>query len=109
VVAGDGDDSLAMGGGDDFVDGGDTLVGGNGIDTASFASPSPVSVDLLAGTATGTGSDSLSIFEAVGGLSFDDVLTGSGCDEYFVPMAGDDTVTGGTGFDMVLFPYAEQV
>jgi Ca2+-binding RTX toxin-like protein len=105
-------DSLTMGGGDDFVDGGegdDSITGGSGIDTSSYAaSTAPVTVDLLAGTATGMGSDTLSGIEAVEGSPFDDVLSGSGVGEYFIPMAGDDTVNGSNGFDMVLFPYAEQ-
>ena len=85
--------------------GDDILVGGSGIDHASYAgSTSGVTVDLAAGTATGSevGSDSLKGIERAIGGSGDDVLTGDGGDDTLIGGKGSDTLKGGEGSDSYL-------
>ena len=81
LAGGAGDDTLIGGGGNDVLlpgPGTDTLQGGPGLDTASFADPpAAVTVDLLAGTASGDGNDALSGIERALGSPFDDHLVGS--------------------------------
>ena len=61
-------------------DGDDTLTGGSGVDTLSYASsPKRVRIDLEENSAVGghaTG-DTITGFENVIGTAYDDVLTGS--------------------------------
>jgi ABC-type transport system substrate-binding protein len=87
-------DVIAGLGGDDRIDGAggnDILCGGDGLDTLDYASsPSAVTVDLGAGTASGYGADRLVGFENVVGSAFGDSLTGD---------SGDNTLTGGDGND----------
>lgn len=94
---------------------GDSLVGGEGDDTLSFEGTlQGVSVDLAAGTATGTwtGEDSLRGIENVTGgggddtLSGDDnanILDGGGGDDSLVWDDGNDTYAGGEGNDTLSF------
>ncbi|MGD9508724.1 MAG: calcium-binding protein [Geminicoccaceae bacterium] len=91
-------------GGDDFLDGGaggDILDGGEGSDRASWASSTvAVTVDLVAGTASGSqGNDTLISIERVTGSGFADTLTGSAQDDTLDGSGGDDSVTGGGGDD----------
>jgi Ca2+-binding RTX toxin-like protein len=90
-------DALTGGTGNDVINGGagsDTLNGGAGIDTVSYATATAaVTVSLAVTTAQatgGSGSDTLSNFEAIIGSAFNDSLTGS---------AGSDTLDGGVGID----------
>jgi len=126
ICGGSGNDTLAGGGGDDRIAGDegsdklsgeagsfDTLVGGPGSDELNggagigdlasyFLAPGPMTVDLLAGTATGDGSDMLTGIEDVVGSRFDDVITGSAAPNLFFGDAGNDTLSGGDGEDGLL-------
>jgi Ca2+-binding RTX toxin-like protein len=112
LVGGAGDDTLIGGGGNDVLQpggGADTVTGGPGLDTASFVDAAfPISADLLAGTASGDGNDSLHGVERLVGSPFADHLVGSqgpnrlaggaGAD-LLKGLAGDDVLLGGTGDD----------
>jgi Ca2+-binding RTX toxin-like protein len=82
-------------GGDDVVEGGGSL---NDVVAFDF-SPSAVTVDLSAGTATGEGTDTLTGFEAVAGSQHDDIITGDAGPNFFIGWDGDDTIQGGDGDD----------
>lgn len=85
--------------GNDRVDGGEGLF-----DRASFFfAPGPVSADLNTGLATGDGTDTLANVEDLEGSQHGDTLIGNAVDNFFFPLAGDDAVTGGDGFDLVSF------
>jgi glucose/arabinose dehydrogenase len=105
TLTGDENDNIIQpGAGDDTVD------GGNGNDTVSYAETTQgVVVDLSALTdqATGIeiGADDLTSIEDVIGGSGGDVLTGDGGDNVLAPGAGDDDLDGGAGLDTV--SYAE--
>jgi Ca2+-binding RTX toxin-like protein len=125
LVAGAGNDQLAGNTGQDRLygqDGVDVLQGGlgndlfhggNGIDYATFAgSPAAVKASLLAGNATGEGSDTLVALENLKGSPFNDVLIGnhgpnligggsgpaSGNDRLY-GLGGNDGLAGGEGND----------
>ncbi|MEP3892106.1 MAG: hypothetical protein ABJN69_16735 [Hellea sp.] len=93
-----GDDVIEGGGGDDIIN------GGAGSDTASYVSASgAVTVDLLAGTATGAaGSDTLINIENITGGNFNDILTGNSADNILFGGAGNDTINGGAGSDTII-------
>jgi Ca2+-binding RTX toxin-like protein len=104
----DGDDRLEGGSGTDLLlgePGNDVLDGGEGIlDLASFFfSPTGVTADLAAGTATGEGTDMLAGIEDLEGSAFPDVLTGNTAENFFFPGGGDDQVNGLDNFDAVFF------
>jgi len=110
VIASAYDDSLQGGSANEFFmgnGGNDTIDGGDGFDYVSYASAEEgVVVNLAAGEATdGLGDeDTLSNIEGVIGSDFDDALTGSDYFagvEVFVGGAGDDTIDGDAGWDMV--------
>lgn len=108
-----GDDRLSGGPGDDYLNGDDVagstedthpgndhIDGGEGFDRSSFAySSGPIDVDLVAGTSTGQGADSLAGVDGVTGTAYDDrisghdgrneILGGVGADKLF-GLAGDD-------------------
>jgi Ca2+-binding RTX toxin-like protein len=81
--------------------GNDTIDGSGGADFASFfLSPGPVSVDLVAGTATGEGTDTLSGIENVAGSRDDaDTITGDAVNNLLLGFGGNDTVNGADGDD----------
>ncbi|HDS1735727.1 retention module-containing protein [Pseudomonas sp. BP8] len=83
--------------------GNDTLDGGDGIDTASYASASAaVTVDLsvTGQQATGGGGlDTLVSIENLIGSDFDDRLTGNGADNQLDGGHGNDVLAGGGGSD----------
>ncbi len=81
--------------------GNDSLDGGLGIDTVSYAgTASAVTVSLLAGQATGgAGTDQLLGFENIIGSEFGDSLTGDGGANVLVGGAGDDLLDGQAGID----------
>jgi Ca2+-binding RTX toxin-like protein len=92
-----GDDTLLGGAGDD------TLIGGAGKDTASFAgSAMGVIASLQAGTATGEGSDTLSLIENLLGSAHADILTGDKLANRLDGGAGADQLLGGKGPDVLL-------
>ncbi|MGJ3230757.1 MAG: calcium-binding protein [Oceanicaulis sp.] len=108
----DGSDTIFGNDGDDILSGGlgdDTLNGGAGSDTYDESgSTADMVVDLVAGTATGMGSDTLSGIENVRTGSGDDTVignaeinvidTGDG-DDWVRPGAADDDLDGGAGVD----------
>lgn len=119
---GDGADTLRGGGGDDrlFADlGNDLIDGGLGFNTVLYDSfgDGSVSVDLLAGTSTGAGNDTLmSIHGVVGAIGNDtvrgsdlanvlkggsgnDVIDGRGGADSLIGDGGDDVLNGGDGND----------
>lgn len=92
------------GGWDAFAfNGADTLAGGAGIDTASYATAAAgVAVSLAVATAqntAGAGTDTLAAIEALVGSAFADGLTGSANADTLNGAAGDDSLTGGAGAD----------
>ncbi len=104
LTGGEGDDKLTGGAGEDLLDGGpgdDTISGGRGEGNAVNydGAPNGVTVDLVAGTATGWGVDDLTAIQVVIGSDFDDSLTGDEATNTFAPGEGDDTVIGGGGRD----------
>lgn len=101
IFGGDGDDLLVGGAGADLIDGGDNTVVG---DTASYVTTtgSGVTVNLLTGTATGSGhgaGDTLVGIENVVGSAFNDTLIGDGNNNVLTGGNGLDTITGGDGDD----------
>jgi len=116
-IVGDGTANVLAGGaGGDVIEGAggdDVLSGGLGADTVDYAgAPQGVIVDLVAGTGTGDGTDTLSEFENISGSAFDDLLTGddnpnaiSGGDgnDFVIGGLGDDQLAGGAGIDTLDF------
>lgn len=111
---GRGNDSVNAGRGNDYIGdrgGSDTYDGGKGFDTVSYTSwfydPGYVTqgivADLGAGTATGPDGnvDTLISIEQIRGSFLADTLLGSGDDNRFHGMQGDDTIAGRGGFDIV--------
>jgi len=104
--------------------GNDTVTAAGGLDVVMYeGATAGVTVDLQAGTATGTsiGTDTLSSVEAVHGTYFNDtlvlsnsagyvfgrvgndMLTGGAGDDNFTGGSGNDTIVGGAGFDQVSY------
>ena len=112
-LTGDGGDNTLIGlGGDDVLAGGggaDTLSGLDGIDIVDYqTSPAAVAIDLSTGAASGgdaTG-DTLVAVEGIVGSPFDDTLTGDSGDNFFLGMAGADTIDGGAGTDLANYFYS---
>jgi Ca2+-binding RTX toxin-like protein len=102
---GDGNDTLNGGDGDDILtgdNGDDALDGGaGGKDRADYnVATSAVTVNLLAGTATGgSGNDTLINVEQVYGSAYDDTLTGDANSNTLWGSDGNDTLSGGDGSD----------
>ncbi len=89
------------GGGDDLLDAGSTAP------TFEFgAAPGPVTVDLVAGTATGWGSDTIHVAAGTGatiqGSPFGDTLLGTPAADTLVGEGGVDTLDGRGGVDRVI-------
>jgi Ca2+-binding RTX toxin-like protein len=106
LVGGGGTDTLIGLGGNDVLEpggGADTLDGGPGLDTASYAdAPSGVSADLLAGTGSGDGNDTLGSIERLVGSAFDDHLVGSQGSNQLTGGAGNDTLQGLAADDLLV-------
>jgi Ca2+-binding RTX toxin-like protein len=80
--------------------GNDSIDGGDGTDMLAFTfATAGVTASLLAGTATGAGTDSFSNIEALRGSDFADILTGDGGANVLQGRKGDDSLAGGTGDD----------
>ena len=107
-----GNDTICAGGGDDSVierpgGGNDSVDGGPGSDTLSLGNAPPASpagtVDLVAGTASGTGmSATLSSIENVSGSTQGDTLIGDAGPNDLEGQLGDDVIDGGDGPDTLL-------
>lgn len=97
--------NLDGGRGDDVLvsnRGADTLIGGDGFDTADFSTATTgVNVNLGAGIiiASGDGEDRLIGIEGLIGSAFADSLTGDAGDNVLDGGAGADALVGGAGFD----------
>ena len=123
-----GDDTIAGGAGDDLIEGGpgfNVLDGGAGTDDAVIYAFDPaegryynlqfptefptvwtgVFVSLATGTAANYagGTDTLAGFENVIGTFYNDQLTGDSGDNGFAGLAGNDTIDGGLGNDLVYY------
>ena len=117
IKGGDSVDSLNGGDGDDTIagnTGNDQIDGGAGVNTVDFASAGSggvgVNVNLITGTSTGEGNDTLKTIQNVNGSSFTDtingdasnnVLNGRGGNDAVSGNAGDDNVNGGAGADQM--------
>jgi Ca2+-binding RTX toxin-like protein len=91
------------GAGNDYLEGGagiDILDGGTDNDTVSYGVAGiGVNVDLLLGTATGDGTDSLTGIENIIGSAFDDTLTGDLNNNILEGGLGINSLNGGAGSD----------
>ena len=100
---GAGNDSISAGAGNDVLRGGagnDSMDGGIGEDRVDYGSVTGnLVVDLAVGTASGDGTDTLSLIEGVTAGSGADKLTGSDGDNQLTGGAGNDTLSGGLGSD----------
>jgi Ca2+-binding RTX toxin-like protein len=97
-----GTDTLLGAAGDDILGGGlgdDRVNGGAGIDTAHFGRARAVNVNLATGTATGEGTDLLSLLENVSGSPGADQLTGTNSVNMLQGAGGNDTIVGLGGND----------
>lgn len=96
-------DELDGGTGHDTLRGGpqnDVLTGNLGSDWITFGeAPGPVTADLVAGTATGEGSDTLSGIELLDGSAFGDTLAGDDGPNIIRGEQGPDTIFGNGGGD----------
>jgi Ca2+-binding RTX toxin-like protein len=106
VYSGRGDDTVDGAGYYDSLypgPGNDTIDGGAGSDSVGYndgTATAGVTVDLRLGTALGgSGNDTLSGIESVGGTNFDDVINGGGNPNSLGGGAGDDTLRGRNGND----------
>ncbi|MDQ4005781.1 MAG: proprotein convertase P-domain-containing protein [Actinomycetota bacterium] len=113
LEGGTGNDTLRGAAGNDTLEGkvgNDTIIGGPGNDWARYGkSPAAVTVDLVAGTATGgEGSDTISETEFIFGSPHADMLTGSdlfnhikgeGGNDTLSALAANDILEGGAGSD----------
>jgi len=110
LTGGAGDDGVSGGGGDDIIvatagDGNDQYAGGDGSDTYdASAIQTDVTIDLAAGTASGTdiGEDAVSDIENIVAGSGNDTIIGDAADNTLTGGAGDDDVSGGAGNDVIL-------
>lgn len=95
ITGNDLDNVLIGGGGDDVLD------GGNGTADCVYytMATNGVVVDLLAGTATGEGTDTLIRIEDIIGSQYADTITGDAGENYLRGQSGDDTLSGGGGND----------
>ncbi|MEZ2144665.1 Ig-like domain-containing protein [Bradyrhizobium sp. DN5] len=82
--------------------GNDTIIGNGNTRIQYTQSSAAVTVDFLAGTAIGdasVGTDTFTGVNAVMGSMFADTFSGSGANENFMGLAGDDFIDGKGGFD----------
>jgi Ca2+-binding RTX toxin-like protein len=103
LIGGTEDDKLFGNAGVDTLRGGpgsDSLVGGDDLDFADYStSATPVTINLLAGSATGEGNDTLSAIEGAYGSPFNDTITGDQNVNRLLGFEGNDTIFGGGGND----------
>lgn len=99
LIGGDDFDWLRGGAGDDSLDGGAGTE--DRVDYTESASSGGVTVNLVLGTATGEGNDTLINIEQVWGSNYDDRITGSANADGLIGQAGADTIYGGAGDDTI--------
>ena len=101
-----GDDRLYGGAGNDRLNGGagnDGIDGGSGRDQAVFyAAPNGANVNLIAGIASGQGSDTLTRIEDVMGSPHSDTIVGDNHRNVLSGLPGDDTLNGRGGLDTLI-------
>lgn len=99
IVFGDDGNDYISAGLDDGMN--DVFDGGAGTDTVSYSGSGPVTIDLLAGVATGAsiGSDTLIGFEVAVGSQSGDVIGGTNGNNTLYGLAGDDAILGLAGND----------
>jgi Ca2+-binding RTX toxin-like protein len=106
VIGGASNDVLTGNGNENFLrgnGGNDTLDGGAGFDWLDYKdATATVTVNLATGVAGGgnQGADTFSNMEAIRGGSAGDSLTGDGNNNNFRGQLGNDTISGGGGFDL---------
>ncbi|MBW0143916.1 calcium-binding protein [Sphingomicrobium clamense] len=105
IIGGTGNDLLIGGPDNDNIrgdSGDDQIIGGTGIDTANFStSTGPITADLVSGTASGHGSDTLASIENLIGSGFDDDLRGDGEANFIEGRGGEDSIQGRAGNDTI--------
>jgi Ca2+-binding RTX toxin-like protein len=94
----DGNDSLRGDGGDDELNGG---PGSDTVDYSKAATSVVVDLSFYNASATGDGSDWLSLIENVVGSSYPDTITGSGDANVFKGGGGNDSLFGLGGDDLL--------
>jgi Ca2+-binding RTX toxin-like protein len=103
LFGGLGNDAMLGNAGTDFLqpdEGDDTVNGGEDPDIVDyfFTKPQgPMTVDLVAGIATGQGTDTLISIEGAGGGEFDDTMSGENDANGLFGFGGNDTLLGGPG------------
>jgi hypothetical protein len=106
ICGGEGNDHIDGGAGNDVLSGGpgdDTLYGGDGQDAATYETAlEGIVADLLAGTASGEGTDVLAGVEDLTGSAGDDVLTGTAAANTLSGLGGTDLLFGEGGADTLL-------
>lgn len=93
--------------------GNDTIIGGSGIDQLRYdldhsrGGTAGINADLATGAITdGFGdTDTVSGIEVIFATGHNDTLTGSDRDETFAGFAGNDTINGGSAFDIVRYDF----
>lgn len=105
IFGGDGNDTINGGDGNDTLYGGlgnDSLTGGSNIDTVSYEfAANAVTVNLLTGSATGEGTDTLTTIEDITGSTYDDTLIGNNSVNTIVGGDGNDIIDGNEGDDII--------
>jgi Ca2+-binding RTX toxin-like protein len=107
MMGAQGNDTLDGGTGDDFLafyDGIETMIGGEGVDTASYArSSGAVQFDLANQSNNGgeAAGDSVTGVENLEGSNFNDVLFGDSGNNVLSGLVGNDTIAGGGGDDIL--------
>jgi len=109
VITGIANDTISTNSGDDTITSGlgdDTIDGGEGSDTLDFSSidnadGTGVNANLVAGTVTGDGTDTISKIENVTGTQGQDIIIGDGEINILKGEGGKDTIEGGAGDDTI--------
>jgi len=107
TLTGDGNDNTLAG-----LGGNNILDGAAGSDTVDYSSsPTAVSVNLLAGTASNGygGTDTLTNIENINGSQFNDTLTGDAADNIIRGGSGNDIIFGGGGNDTLIDLFGDSV
>ena len=102
-----GADTITGGAGNDFIEifrGDNTIDGGGGLNTVSFAGANAgVTVNLATGIATGVGADTIShIHTVIGATGHDNVLIAGTVGAELIAGTAQDTLIGGKGDDILV-------
>ncbi len=105
LQGGSGNDELHGNSGDDLLDGGygnDTINGGSGIDTVDYGDWSKkINANLLTGSVSGNGTDTLISVENVLGTAYSDSIVGNRKDNELSGQGGNDRLIGYSGNDIL--------